>query len=611
MALFKTQLLFIFLCIVALRFGYTQSVSSTNCFNSQPLCGSSQFSYPNTSGLNIAESGPNYGCLRAQRNPSWFYFQIAEDGDLQFKIEQSTSDGGTPNLDVDFIVFGPFNDFRSPCRSGLTASNTIDCSYNNDFIEFVDLRNTLSGEYYILLITNFSGDPGFIKVTQTAGNATSNCVFLNEPILENLEACNGDTLTLNASTNLAVRYYIWYEDDGSGNFQEISGINTAEYDVSISNTYKAEAYDINNVLIEKFEFNTVFYEVPKVPDSLDDYTLCDTFENNDGIAEFDLSTMDLEILNGLDSSDFLVSYYLSIDDAAMGVKKLPNIYYNKLTKENIYTRIDNITANIASCYSIGKFNIEVNLLPEVKLKDEYILCVHTNGTEEIATPPIIDTELDASQYSFLWYLNGNVLLNETSSTLFPEKDGNYTVEVMEIDTGCSGSATTAVNISSPPMLSVNVTTLAFANTHRIEATATGQGYEDFVFRLDGGPWQESAVFKDVAFGEHEITAKDINGCGLLSKSIMVIDYPHYFTPNGDGVHDTWNIVGISALQNAKIHVFDRYGKLIKQLNPNSSGWNGSFNGVQMETNDYWFTIEYIEPRNGTINIFKAHFTLKR
>ena len=98
--------------------------------------------------------------------------------------------------------------------------------------------------------------------------------------------------------------------------------------------------------------------------------------------------------------------------------------------------------------------------------------------------------------------------------------------------------------------------------------ATGDG--EYEYSLDGGPWQSSGTFEDVSSGEHTITARDINGCGEASTTVIVMDYPHFFTPNGDGYHDTWNIIGIADQPNAKIYIFDRYGKLLKQLSPLSN-----------------------------------------
>ena len=90
--------------------------------------------------------------------------------------------------------------------------------------------------------------------------------------------------------------------------------------------------------------------------------------------------------------------------------------------------------------------------------------------------------------------------------------------------------------------------------------------------------------------------------------ITIIDYPKYFTPNGDGYNDKWNIGGLT---NTNIDIYDRYGKLIKQINTSNPGWDGTFNGQLLPATDYWFTIEYIEPNTNNTKIFKSHFSLKR
>ena len=91
--------------------------------------------------------------------------------------------------------------------------------------------------------------------------------------------------------------------------------------------------------------------------------------------------------------------------------------------------------------------------------------------------------------------------------------------------------------------SFNLINGAFADNHSVEILAEGLG--EYVYSIDGGPFQESNVFSNVAPGVHTITIKDANGCGQVSFDIGVVDYPNYFTPNNDGYHDTWNIIGIA------------------------------------------------------------------
>jgi gliding motility-associated-like protein len=146
-------------------------------------------------------------------------------------------------------------------------------------------------------------------------------------------------------------------------------------------------------------------------------------------------------------------------------------------------------------------------------------------------------------------------------------------------------------------------------------TVTVDGYGEYEYSLDDGPRQESAVFENVGLGEHFITVWDTKGglensCNpLMITQVQTIDYPVYFTPNGDGIHEHWNINGLAGQPMAKIYIFDRHGKLIKQLSSQSEGWDGTYNGNLMPSTDYWFLVEYNE--KGNTKQFRAHFALKR
>jgi gliding motility-associated-like protein len=142
------------------------------------------------------------------------------------------------------------------------------------------------------------------------------------------------------------------------------------------------------------------------------------------------------------------------------------------------------------------------------------------------------------------------------------------------------------------------------------------GYGTYEYSIDDGPRQASNVFENISLGSHTIHVWDTEGgvaysCDeLLITDVQTIDYPHYFSPNGDGVHDHWNIHGLENYGNStKIYIFDRYGKLLKQISPTSDGWDGTYNGHLMPSDDYWFSVEYLE--QGASKLFKAHFAMKR
>jgi len=163
--------------------------------------------------------------------------------------------------------------------------------------------------------------------------------------------------------------------------------------------------------------------------------------------------------------------------------------------------------------------------------------------------------------------------------------------------------------SGPPSITAKVTSGAFDESYTIAVEALGTG--DYEFNIDDGPWQTSPVFEGIALGEHLFTARNIFGCGQSSVSLMVMDYPVFFTPNNDGYNDVWRVPGLKNLLRAEVNIYDRYGKLIKTLVANSEGWDGAFNGKNLPTDDYWFTITYFEPKDGQMKTFNSHFTLKR
>ena len=147
----------------------------------------------------------------------------------------------------------------------------------------------------------------------------------------------------------------------------------------------------------------------------------------------------------------------------------------------------------------------------------------------------------------------------------------------------------------------------FSGNRTITVYASASGI--YEYQLDGGVPQYENVFNDVTPGNHTVTVSDINGCSAsITTEVLVIDYPKFFTPNGDGINDTWNLFGLNQ-PDSKVYIFDRYGKLLKQISSVSSGWDGTFNGEELPSTDYWFTVDFLH--SNTNKQFKAHFSLKR
>lgn len=268
-----------------------------------------------------------------------------------------------------------------------------------------------------------------------------------------------------------------------------------------------------------------------------------------------------------------------------------------------------VISTTADCPSLpGSVAITVNPLPLPVLAQDGYICF--NAVTNTGSSYVLNAGLDNATYDFEWFVNNGGSFDpiplETQNLYTVTVPGTYAVRATNTATGCVSAMVTApVGMSSPPLNLIAVSSEYFADEQSITITvAPGGVYE---YQLDNGAFQIGNVFHNVLPGHHDIKVR--NECGELTGTAYLMDYPKFFTPNGDGYYDTWNIFALSGQANAKIYIFDRYGKLLKQISPSGTGWDGTFNGKILPATDYWFTVEYEE--NAVQKEFKSHFALKR
>jgi gliding motility-associated-like protein len=140
------------------------------------------------------------------------------------------------------------------------------------------------------------------------------------------------------------------------------------------------------------------------------------------------------------------------------------------------------------------------------------------------------------------------------------------------------------------------------NSFLVDVSGSG----DYQYSLDGIQYQSSSLFTNLPTGLFTVFVKDLNGCGVVSEDVLLLYYPNFFTPNGDGDNDTWRIKFSGLEPGIRIEIYDRYGKLITGLDPYGMGWDGTLNGQPLPSTDYWFVVTRASGK-----VHKGHFAMKR
>ena len=437
----------------------------------------------------------------------------------------------------------------------------------------------------------------YLKVTNTVSNCALSLpieLIVNQPpIINDFVAYN-----ICANANNSVDLTEINEVVTDNNFNVLFSYFSNEAD-AIANTNALDTnytYTSNNdSLFVRTEYSTthcsMYYEftlnvnplpLANQPNNLE---ACD--DDFDGILEFNLLQQNTAILGGQNPNLYTVTYHNTALQANENNSALATDYM-AFNNETIYARVEN---NNTECYNITNFSAIINPLPVTDILDQ-VICLDNS-------PLLVSANTNNPTDQYLWSTGETIPEIEITDT------GSYWVTITT-EFGCETTRT--FEVSESEAANIEVTEVVdFSDPNNITVTISGIG--NYRYQLDNFPPQESNVFENVAMGYHTVRIIDLNGCADVTKEVLVVDIPKFFTPNGDGNFDTWHIVGIETLPGTTITIFDRYGKFIKQINANTAGWDGYYNGNKMPASDYWYVAEV---KRGSIAFqVKGHFTLRR
>lgn len=538
-------------------------------------------------------------------NPQTLYARIENSASGCFEIQTFTLSAlALPevNYGQSLITCGDNYNFYQQWNLAQIELNVLDGrQYNVDFSYFESEADLLADNNVIPNPEAYTNTSNPQTIFAKIRNATTDCfdmvpfqLIINSPPqineFETYDICENsenqvDLLEINEiilddTFNALISYY-------SNETDAENKENTLDTNYFYSNTTEtlfARVEYSTTQCYAVYPFQLVINELPTA-NQPNDIIVCD--DDFDGLVEIDLTQQNSAILGNQNTNDFSIAFYNSEINAIANQQPL-NQNHIAFNNETIYVRVENI---ITGCFAITQFSAVINDIPTVSIPDQ-VVCLNN-------LPLVVSAETSNPLDSYFWSTNASTAQIEISDI------GTYSVTITN-QYGCQNTSTFNVIESESATIDV-IETIDFSDPNNITVTISGIG--NYLYQLNNGDAQSSNIFENVPIGYNTVTIIDQNGCAEVTKTVLVIDAPKHMSPNNDGNFDTWHIAGVETLPGTIINIFDRKGKLLKQLKHDSVGWNGTYNGQNMPASDYWFTA--IIQQNGKSFEILGHFALRR
>ena len=281
---------------------------------------------------------------------------------------------------------------------------------------------------------------------------------------------------------------------------------------------------------------------------------------------------------------------INVDDYKIKLITNPQDYSFIFTKSNGEIATGNTDLNIGpnifdvkissalGCYESVKLSLTLNAKPKISLQNDAEFCDDVVGV-------ILDAGYGVG-YQYEWNTG------EKTQIIRADKEQTYTVKVTSTTTPiCENTA--SANVRKAKLAEIQNILISNSNVI-IRMSFAG----DYLYSLDQLNWQISNQFENLKNGSYTVFVKTKLGCALGSKSFSIFSLSNIFTPNNDGVNDTWKISGIENYPNSEIRIIDRNGTML--VNTTTKGeafeWNGESNGRKLPTDNYWYQIKLSDGR---------------
>lgn len=611
--------------------------------DANPFCGDSgsivfanNYGQPNTSGY-----GP-IACLSFSPNPVWYYFQVSQSGNLEFDIIQNTqfdANGNAVgmNLDVDYAAFGPFTSLQEACdlievqyctdcpsyqqvnNPGAVPATAypngiiVDCSPSPSYIEQLTINNAVEGQIYAVLISNWDGVQGFIKLEQTnigeEGAGSTNCDFMCTVDLgEDLVICNENSYVLNAEVssegNGEITAIRWYKDNV---LMDPTIYNSLTIAINTDGVYKIEIEreqceediiqdEVWIRFVQSFDINLIPTE----------FIVCDI--DNDQIQNVNFNLFEQGFLNAITSQNYNVKYYLTENEAIGNLNQINPATYTLTADTTLFVKVSHTLNPNCSIVKLVLFRLQSMSIPNVIFEYENPICGSGKGT-------IVPTkELDFTSGGIFSTSNGLSLNTQTGEiNLQNSIPGSYQIKyTLPIDTvNCRAAAEYVFSFELYPDVDFLIQP---ACVHEqfvlslVDLLGTINPATTTYFWTDNkGNTSTNPEWIITENGTYSVQITTENGC-IVMHTIDINDTTCFIqrgiSPNGDGLNDTFKIDNYLVVS---LKIFNRHGKEIYTFDGEyKDQWHGQDNsGNELPDGTYFYELlTHKGPITGWIQINK-------
>ena len=546
----------------------------------------------------------------------------------------SSQPGGTIPVNVSFEIWDASNTFQ--IKTGTTGDILESATPN--WQEYGLVFQTLAGQNEVILkmINNGAGGCGNDLAIddiefKSCGDVTTVTDAANNSSVNICSALTPFPIELTATPDFSVyasHFYQWQESSNGSLWSDIIGETNQSITILATSTtyYRAKIAELAGNLDNSFctSFSNVFQATIIPSPSMPTLECWET-------ATFNTATCAWEIIGTQASQPPAVNcwdnYQFDTTSCAWvnnGIQPLqPPIECWETTTFNTTTCAWDIIGTQApqpsavNCWDNYQFDsttctwvnngMQDQQPPIVNCWDNYEFDTSTCKWDNIGTQPgsVIEENLELCEGtnlrlqaqstiptpSYVWSTGA---ISEEISISTP---GVYSVEITD---GFCSFETIVYNVISPeaPIIESVV-------SNGIDIIITTANSGDFLYSLDGISYQSNTIFYGVAGGMYTIYVKNSVCDTVVNAQHLHFFIPKFFTPNNDGINDTFNLSGIENYGGTQVAIYDRYGKLLKYSRDVAFEWDGTYNSQSLPSGDYWYHIIITEQQ------FTGHFTLKR